>query len=486
MFDQVHKQLPYGYEDLGEQRLKNLNEAVSAFRVDTAYASSDLKASRQTQRPRSWHLGVAAVALLILVAGIGFFWLPHNTDISNRRQFHLPDRPSIAVLPFESFSDEKEQGYLADGLAEDIITQLARNSELTILARTASFAFKNSGLSAKQIGEKLGVHYVLEGSVRRAADRLRISAQLIDSQSGNHIWAEKYDSAAATIFQTQDDIVENIVGLLFSEIRETEKNKILRRPPSTLDVYESTLRGVALKHKLNPQDSRRARTELARAVEQDPNYAPAWLYLGWVEGIAIAFRWIEGLDQSHLKGAIRKIERAIELDPTLATAYQALGILKSWEGDAKGALRAARRSMELGPGDADNLLFLGLALASVGQYDEAVAHARRAVALNPSRPIYYDAGLSRVLWGQRSYKEANDFANDCLTRAPGYTQCLIFLIASYQAMDETAATSKALSKLLEHSPNLTVGDAVNSVGFPGDIKANERLASQLAKAGLPS
>ena len=200
----------------------------------------------------------------------------------------------------------------------------------------------------------------------------------------------------------------------------------------------------------------------------------------------MAFRWIDGLDLSNLKDAIDKVERAIELDPKLATAYQALGILKSWEGDAKGALQAARRSVELGPGDADNLLFLGRALASVGKFDQAVANARQAVALNPSRPSYYDAGLGRILWGDGSHEEAIVYSNDCLTKTPGYTQCLIFLAASQHALGDSTAASKAVQLLLQQSPSMTVSDAVKGVGFPGDPKANKRLAKQLTEVGLAS
>ena len=486
VFDQIHKQLPFGYDDLGEQRLKNLAEPVAVYRV-TPEASSPRKNSvRRKLASSQWLLGTVAVVFLILLVGAGFWWTISGVDVSDRGKFRLPDRPSVAVLSFNTFSNKEEQRFLADGIAEDIITQLARNSELTVMARTATFAFKDTGLSATEIASKLDVHYVLEGSVRRVGEQLRITAQLINSKSGNYVWAEQYDSPAQSIFETQDDIVVKIVGTLFSEIRETEKSEILRRPPSTLDVYELTLRGLARKHRLNPKDSRLALKDLRRAVELDPNYAPAWLYLGWVEGIAMAFRWIDGLDLSNLKDAIDKVERAIELDPKLATAYQALGILKSWEGDAKGALQAARRSVELGPGDADNLLFLGRALASVGKFDQAVANARQAVALNPSRPSYYDAGLGRILWGDGSHEEAIVYSNDCLTKTPGYTQCLIFLAVSQHALGDSTAASKAVQLLLQQSPSMTVSDAVMGVGFPGDPKANKRLAKQLTEVGLAS
>jgi adenylate cyclase len=485
VFDQVRKLLPFGYEDLGEQQVKNLAEPVAVYRVSPEISSPKGRSIKPKPIVNLWRLGVFAVAILIFLVGAGYWWMTSGVAVSDRGKFRLPDRPSIAVLSLNTFSNEEEQRFLADGIAEDIITQLARNSELTVMARTATLAFKDKGLSAMEIASKLDVHYILEGSVRRVGEQLRITAQLIDAKSGYHVWAEQYDSAAASIFKTQDDIVEKIVGTLFSEIRETEKAEILRRPPSTLDVYELTLRGLARKHRLNPEDSRLARKDLLRAVELDPNYAPAWLYLGWVEGIAMAFKWIDGLDLSNIKDAIGKVERAIELDPMLATAYQALGILRSWDGDADGALLAARRSVELGPGDADNLLFLGRALASVGEFDQAVADARHAVALNPSRPSYYDAALGRALWGQGTYDETITYMNDCLSKTPGYTACRIFQVASYYGLGNSAAASKAVTALLQRSPNLTVSDALKGMGFPGDANANERLAKQLTEAGLP-
>lgn len=406
--------------------------------------------------------------------------------VIDRGKFRLPDRPSIAVLSLDTFSNDEEQRFLAEGIAEDIITELSRNTELTVMARTATFALRDRGLSAKEIANELDVHYILEGSVRRASDEFRISAQLIDGKTGNHVWAERYDAAASAIYETQDDIVEKIVGTLFSEVRETEKAGILRRPPSNLDVYELTLRGLARKHRLNAEDSRLAREDLLRAVELDPEYAPAWLYLGWVEAIAIQYKWSDDLDYSDLNDAVGKIEKAVELDPALATAYQALGFARTVAGDLQGGLQASRRSVELGPGDADNLLFFARALASNGEFDQAVAHARHAMALNPCRPSYYAYHFGRILWGRDEFEETNQLMNECLTKTSGFTACRIFQIASQVGMGNAGEASKAVTALLRQSPDFTVDDALKGVGFAGDPNADERLAKQLTEAGLPT
>ncbi len=482
-YDQVKGKVVGAFNDLGPKSLKNVKDAVTVFEFDPNGETIPGKRYTQSFKPK---LQLAtSLAVLVGLAGLGYWWVQQADPEPDRGAFQLPDRPSVAVLPFDTFSNADDHRYLADGIAEDIITQLARNAELTVMARSASFAAASNSNNATDIASALDVYYLLTGSVRRTGDKLRITAQLVDGDSGNNVWAETYDSTAETVFDTQDDIVEKIAGSLFSEVREIEKSEILRQPPETLDVYELALRGVARKHRLNPADSVLAREDLSRAIKLDPNYAPAWLYLGWVEGIAIAFGWATDLGPNDLPDSISKIERAIELDPTLATAYQALGILKSWIGDVEGALQAAKRSVELGPGDADNILFLGRAYANIGAFDDAVETARRAFALNPIRPSYYDAALSRALWGQGSYEDALKLAKDCLAKTPGYSACQVFQIASIVALEDAGSARNAMQELLELYPDMTIGGAVNGMGYAGAPDANERLAESLAEAGFP-
>lgn len=486
VFNQVRNKLDLRFEALGERTVKNIPDPITVYRVRLGESPAEAWPNATKPHPSRWRWSVGVTTILLLLAGGGAWWLTPDESESDRGRFRLPDRPSIAVLSFDTFGNEESQRFLAEGIAEDIITELSRNSELTVMARSSTFALRDKGLSATEIAEHLDVHYALEGSVRRFGNKLRISAQLIEAATGNHVWAEQYNVTASDIYEMQDEIVTKIVGTLFSEIRETEKAAILRRPPSSLDVYELTLNGLARKHRLNAEDSRIAREELLRAVALDPDYAPAWLYLGWVEVIAIMFEWIDELDYSDLHDATIKIERAIELNPQLATAYQALSLARTVAGDLEGALQASKRSVELGPGDADNLLFLARALASNGEFDAAVVHARHAMALNPSRPSYYVYHLGRALWGQHAFDDTIRLSKECLTKAPGFTACRVFQIASHVAMQEVSEASKAADALLEQSPNFTVEDALKGVGFGGDENANNRLKAQLLQAGLPT
>ncbi len=483
VLEQVRKQLPFSYDDIGEQRVKNIADPISVYRVNPEQTPAKLWQSSLTGSRR---LQALAAAIVMFFASIGVWWFLSGHTSQEQAEFKLPDLPSIAVLSLDTFGDDKDLRFLAEGISEDIITQLARNTNLIVMARTATFSLKDKGLTAKEISDKLNVKYALEGSVRRSGDKLRVTTQLIEAKTGKHVWAEHYDFVASAVFTTQDDIVEKIVGTLLSEIREVDKANILRRPPSDLDVYQLTLNGLALKHKLNPKDTQRAIDDLRQAVKLDPGYAPAWLYLGWEEALAIVFKWpIDGKVSTDLKGALAKIEKAIELDSTLATAYQALGLVRTFTGDAQGALEAAKRSVELGPGDADNLLVYARALASNGDFDASLDKARYAMALNPYQPSYYSYNLGRTLWGKGEYKDTLVSENKCLTKAPEFTACRLLKIAAYIGMDDLASATKAVKVLLQQSPTYTVEDALKAVGFPGSKSVNARLANQLTEAGLP-
>jgi adenylate cyclase len=350
VFDQVKDKLDLTFDNLGDHWVKNIAEPVTVYRVTlddkaAALITPVAKAADKSAGGR-WPIMTTAVVGCVLILSTLAWWQPWAPGAmlpsARGERTPLPDKPSVAVLSFDTFSDEEEQRFLAEGIAEDIITQLARGTSLHVMARTSAFVLKDHGLDAREIAERLGVRYVLEGSVRRIEDKLRTTARLIDASAGDHVWAERYDVGASEIYVMQDDIVDKIVGTLASEIRETNKAALLRRPPDNLDVYELTTRGLARKHRLNAKDILLARGELLRAVELDPDYAPAWLYLGWVEALAIVFRWTDDPDFPTLGQAISNVEKSIELDPTLATAYQGLGLLKAFDGDAEGSLQAAR------------------------------------------------------------------------------------------------------------------------------------------------
>jgi adenylate cyclase len=425
---------------------------------------------------RPWWAGAALLASLLLAGG--GWWLLRPAGPAGAQ-------PSIAVLPFDNLSADPEQGYLADGFADDIITELARNKELAVLARNTSFSFKGKGLRAEEIARELGVRYVLEGSLRRIGDGLRLTVQLVEGSDGRHVWAERYDIAARDIAATQDEIARRVAATLFSELRETEKAGSLRRSPGSLDVYALALRGLALKHQFSAESFRAGRAALQRAIALDPGYAPAHAYLGYLDAIDAVNGYTGERRPGDLDAAVAAIRRAIQLDPMMAYAYQALGYALSVQGRPEEALRAMERAVELGPSDADNQLFHGRELASNGRHAEAVAAGERAFALNPVAPIYYYGTHARSLYGAGRHEVALRVTDTCVDQRSYHRTCRVVRIAALGELGRAEQAAAEARDLLAHAPGYSLRNAAANAGYGGDPGTTARLLARLREAGLP-
>jgi adenylate cyclase len=398
----------------------------------------------------------------------------------------MPDRPSLAVLAFDSFSTEPEQIMLGDGLAEDITTELARNRDLTVLARHTSFSVKGQGKTADAISRLFDVRYLLEGSVRRVGDRLIVNAQLIDGHDSRHVWAERYEFGAIDVYRSQAALCARIAGTLLAEMRQSEEAESLRRPPSNLDVYELTLRGMAHKHQFNKVAFVAGRAELSRAMALDPNFAPARIYCGYLEIIDV------GLGISGTKGpcdmaaGIAEIQRGIELDPSLGVGYQALGMALGFSGLFEPQLRAAERSVALGPGDAENLAFLSYALSNNGRYAEALEMIERAIELNPNTPVYYLPFKAVALYALDRFEEAARAQTVCADIQPGFPACYATGAASDIALGRTESAAARIAKLLQFHPGATTSTPFIANVYPNDPQLRARALEQLQMAGLPT
>jgi len=306
----------------------------------------------------------------------------------------------LAVMPFLSIGGEDAQGI---GIATEILNELARNRDLRLLARDSSFALANQNLTAQEIGEHLRARYLVEGTIQRSGDTLLVDVQLVDALEGTIAWGDRFSAVAANVTQVQRAIAGKIAGSLHSGMREAEKHAILDAGPRDLDVYQLTLRGIARKHQFSPEATRAGRADLEEAIRRDPNYAPAWAYLAWINLIDMLLQFTGDYQFSQLGGVIAQFNRAIELDPSFPAPYQGL-----------------RSISKLGPSDADGLLFLANALFESGETAEAMDAAKRAIELNPLRPPFYYLFNSMILWGNERYQEALDEADECLRKAPDF------------------------------------------------------------------
>lgn len=328
------------------------------------------------------------------------------------------DRPSLAVMPFMSIGGCPDA--LGIGIAMQIVNELARNKDLRLLARDSSFALAGRNLMAQEIGERLDARYLVEGTTERADDTLLVDVQLVDALEGTIAWGDRFSVLAANVPQIQREIATRIAGSLRTGMREAEKHAALAAGPRDLDVYELVLRGMARKHQFSPDGTRTGRADLKEAIRRDPNFAPAWAYLAWINLIDMLVQLTGEWQFSQLGEVIGQFNRAIELDPTLPAPYQGLSQALIFVDQVPQSLAAARRAVELGPSDADGLLFLANALFESGQIVEAMETAERAVDLNPLRPPFYYLYNSMILWGNERYQEALDEAEECLRMAPNF------------------------------------------------------------------
>ena len=420
MHEHVGEKLPIRFTDLGEHGVKNIARPVRVYRVEKGI------------EPLAGAADGAAIAPL-----------------------PLPDRPSIAVLPFANMSGDPEQDYFVDGMVEDIITGLSRIKWLFVIARNSSFAYKGKSPDIRQVGRELGVRYVLEGSMRRAAGRVRITGQLVDAENGRHIWAERYDRAFDDVFALQDEITLSVIGAIEPSLRQAEIERVKRKRPEDLDAYDLVLRAMPFIETVMPDGVRQALPLLERALALDPDYALAHGYTSYCHEILFmragrreenrqaAIRHahaaiIHGRDDAtalalggfsigvveHDRAAAREaFEAAVALSPSSAITYIAGSVVSGWAGEAERAIEWGEQALRLSPFDPHSFgAWHGIAIGRFqqGRYEDAANADRKAIQRNPGFSFPY-AMLAAALVKLGRIDEAKTAAERVLTLEPGFT-----------------------------------------------------------------
>ncbi len=407
-----------------------------------------------------------------------------DTDAAADTRAEAHSEPTVAVLPFDGFSASADDRWLGEGLADDLITELARQRGLVVLARHTSFSVPRHGLTATAIAAQLRVRYLVEGSVRRMGEEFIVNAQLVD-HSGRHLWAERFAFGAGDVYRVQQRILEQIAAALFSGIRRSETAASLRKPPSSLDVYELTLRGAAHEREQTGAGMRAGRTALERAVALDEGYAPARVWLGYLLATDATAGLSGTLGPADLPMAIAHIRAGIALDPGLPLGYQGLGFALSFTDQLDEALVAAERAVELAPGDADNLMFLSRAQLVIGQYEAALANVQRAMALNPHAPPMYLVQRARALYALGRFEEASRAAREAALAAPAGRVVLLFGAAADMARDAADAGRAWVAELLALDPGFTLASPILRPYFARDAERRQQLHGRLREAGVP-
>lgn len=436
----VGGRLMLGYEYLGAQHVKNISEPIKAYRV---LLDETVEVKPENHEPESPTL---------------------------RR----PDKPSIAVLPFENLSADGQQEYFADGVTEDIITALSNVQSFFVIARNSTFTYKGKAVDVKRVGRELGVHYVMEGSVRKAGRRVRVTAQLLDAATGQHIWADRYDGDLEDIFDLQDQITTTVVGAIEPYINRAEFERIKQKRPDSLDAYDLTLRGLQAMNELKPESTANARELFIEAIEADPEYARAYVCASWCYRRHVQLRGMT-LSESETRECIRLADAAIKLDDTdpyvmwqvamtrmlverdLETsepliaqslainanstrAWSASAYLRSMLGEPNAAIECAERAIRLSPLDPSMWVPHGLianAKFQLGDYQEAVSFARKSIRLHPyNLPVHHVLVASYAQLGRLD--EARNALSDLTELEPDLTLNRfqqIYPVASYRNLD---------------------------------------------------
>ena len=445
--EEVNGKLACAFEDMGEQAVKNISRPVRAYRL----------------RP----------------AGV-------KGGVSGRPALSLPDKPSIAVLPFQNMSGDPEQEYFADGMVEDITTALARARWLFVIARNSSFTYKGRAVSVKQIGRELGVRYVLEGSVRKAGNRVRITGQLIDASTGAHLWADRFDGELADIFELQDQVTACVVGAIAPKLEQAEIERAKRKPTESLDAYDNFLRGMAAFHQFSKTANEEALTFFFRAIELDPDFASAYGMAARCYLQRKGFGWV-GNREREIAETRRLAERAADLGRDDAVALCNAGFaLVIVAGELDDGTALIDRSLELNPNLAWTWLFSALTKALDGKPETAIEHAARAMRLSPQDPQKFGMRIAMAEghFVAGRYEEALSWAEAAVREQPNFFVGTCVAAAGAALAGRQAEAEKAMTRLRQLNPALRMSNLRDLLPFrrPEDF---DRWAEGLRKAGLP-
>ena len=420
VYTQVKNKLKLKYEFLGKRTVKNINEPIPVYRV-------------------SWVSKAAG-----------------RLDLKKPDAFSSSEKPSIAVLPFLNLSNDPEQEYFSDGITEDLITDLSKISGLFVIARNSVFVYKGKAGKLDEVARELNVRYILEGSVRKAGDRVRITSQLIDADTGGHLWAERYDRQLTDIFALQDEVTQKIVSTLAVKISQDERKRLFSKGTNNLEAYDYALRGLEYFSKFTQKANSQARRLFEKAFNLDPQYALAYSLAGRTHLMDWSFGWSQNADSTEL--ALGLAQKALSLDDALDMAYRTTGEAYLWKKQHPKAISHLRKAIDLSPNDADGYYGLSNVLNWAGQTEEAGDLIRIAMRLNPMYPAWYLWPLGHAHFLNREYEKVLDIFTELLRRNPNFLPAHAYLAVTYHELGRKQEAVSHNSRFREDSPYISLDD----------------------------
>ncbi|MBI3304501.1 MAG: tetratricopeptide repeat protein, partial [Deltaproteobacteria bacterium] len=444
--DQIENKLVLGYEDLGEQTVKNIAKPVRVYRVQMEPGVSTPTASGEKT--------------------------PTLT---------LPDKPSIAVLPFANLSSDPEQEYFSDGITEDLITDLSKLSGLFVISRNSAFLYKGKAVKPEQVSKELGVRYVLEGSIRKAGNRVRITAQLIDATTGYHLWADRYDRELQDIFAVQDEVTQKIVAALEVKLTAGEQERRGRVPTNNLEAYDCFLRGLEYHSRRTPESNTRARQMFKRAVELDPQFAAAYAFLGRTYLMELIYQWSQ--DPQTQEQVFAFGQKAASLDDSQPAAHETLALAYLGSKQHAQAIAEAEKAVAVDPNYADAYVTLAEILCFAGQPGNVVSLVEQAMRLNPRYPPNYLWALGHAYHLLGQSEEAIATLRRIVIRNPDHLTAHVLLATIYSELGREEQARAEAAEILRISPNYSL-EVVRQRTPYKDPAFLERQVAALRKAGL--
>ena len=489
--NQIRGKMPYSFEDLGDKKVKNITRPVHVFRVVIDGQEGKPVKTAKT-RPIAISRPVLSSIVLLLFATLGAVawlkpWAPQAELASvENAAVSVPAKPSIAVLPFANLSDDPEQKHFSDGITQDVITDLSKFSGLFVIAANSTFRYKGKSVKPQDLAKDLGVRYVLEGSVQRVRQRLRINAQLIDASTGHHIWADRYDRQATDLFAVQNEISTKIVEVIapvadaHGKLLRVELDRLAKKPAHSLEAYDHLLKGVVHYDKYSKEDNLAARREFSKAIELDPQYAKAMAKKAWTYIQAHWNGW-EDAAGNPLGLAQKSAQDAIKADPNEPEAHRALGGVRLFLRQHDLAIASYQKAVELNPNGADLMMESGWALTYAGLPDEALKIMDEALSRNPYYPGSY---LWDIAWGHFVAHRYGEAVKALEKRHPKTVFTHLLLAVNYAKVGRIQHSLESMKRFRAEEPTYSIETVAATEPFKNKADL-EHWLDALRAVGLP-
>jgi adenylate cyclase len=406
-----------------------------------------------------------------------------KAGLPDRPPLPLPDKPSIGVLPFVNMSGDPEQEYFSDGLTEEIISALSKVPKLLVIARNSTFTYKGKPVKVQKVSEELGVRYVLEGSVRKAGDRVRITAQLVDATTGHHLWSERYDRDLKDIFALQDEITMKIIVVMQVKLTEGEGARLHGKGTDNLEAYLKFLQGRKHFLRLNPDDQILSRRYFKEAIALDPEFATPYAFMGFIH-LAEVRQGRSKSPQKSIGQAFKLAQKVLALDESHPNGHNLLGRVHYFKRQHEQAIAAFERAVALDPNLPSNIFWLGNTLSRAGRHQEAILHFKRLIRVNPLIPNLGFLGLGLAYTRLERYEEAITELKKALHHRPDFFAAHLELAACYAALGREEEAHAEAAEVLRLNPKFSVNKSAKRLQIR-DKAAKERYIDALREAGLP-